>query len=128
MKSTSSLYCIVLVLCVTILFSCGSDDPTSPYPKNVSIEYKVTSTTSGLTADISYTNETGGDSDTGQVSLPYSKKFTDRVEFAEIITLSALTDDPGMIKLEIIIDNKVVETQTFESASFVVGTILHQFN
>lgn len=117
----------LVILSTTIIFSGCVDDPMADYPKNVSIEYRVTSTTPNLTVDVSYTNETGGDTDTGSVGLPYSKKFTDKVEFGYIISLSVISDEPGTAKLEILVDNKVVETQTFESASFIVGTILYQF-
>ncbi|MEM0354935.1 MAG: hypothetical protein QXW79_05130 [Thermoplasmata archaeon] len=122
------LFTKAIPLIAIIFLSCSDDDPRKKYPRNVSIQYKVTTTTSGLTANISYTNSTGGESDTGFIPLPFSTNFSKKVEFGELLILSAITNDPGQIQLEIIINNNSVKKQTFQSASFVTGTIIYQFD
>ena len=74
----------------------------SSYPKNVTIEYKISGTSTTNSGIMSYTNETGGTTDLTELSLPYSKTLTKNVEKYEIITLYGSHFDGGSITLEIL--------------------------
>lgn len=120
MKNLRKLLLIALPLAVlTILSSCGKkdnvDDPRKGYPKNVEIEYRITAVSGnpGL-VDISYDNESGSDTRLADQPLPFVKKLTKKVDFGEVILLGVNGDTrfTGAIKLEILLDGKVVETET----------------
>lgn len=122
---------IALLLSATLLFSCkkSKDDDKSSYPKEVTIEYRVTTTTSGLNAaDVTYTNETGGMSDIDLAALPFSKKITKTVNQYEVIGISTSVGKGGNLKAEILVNDKVVKTETFTGTSFVSGIFSYQFN
>ena len=80
MKTFKSLSVILLTVFLAIFsLSCrhdsNDDNPPSgsTYPKQVSITYKVTSSSTSSASIIKYKNETGGDTDVANPSLPYSK-------------------------------------------------------
>ncbi len=73
---------VALLFSLTLVTSCkkdkDNDDPgsTGGYPKEVNIEYKATTTTSGLTTvGVHYHNETGGLTDNDVAALPFSVKL-----------------------------------------------------
>jgi hypothetical protein len=108
------------------LVGCGGDDEPS-YPRSVTVEYKVTSS-SGLTeADVRYTNETGGSSSEDAVRLPYSKKFTRSVKAYDSLALSADSNPGGALTTEILVDDKSVVQQSHSATEFIHGTVVHVF-
>lgn len=122
---------IALLLSVSLLFSCkkDKDGDNSSYPKDVTIEYRITTTTSGLNAaDVTYTNETGGMSNIDLAALPFSKKFTKRVNQYETLGLSTTATKGGNLKAEILVNDKVVKTETYTGTSIVHGVLPYQFN
>jgi hypothetical protein len=122
---------MALLLSATLLFSCKKDDDApsgNGFPKEVTIEYKASSTTSGLNnANVTYTNESGGLSTVENAALPFSKKFKRTVNKYEGIGLTGTTSVGGNLKLEILIDNKVEKSQTFTGTSFVHGIFSYTF-
>ncbi|AXY72858.1 hypothetical protein D3H65_02235 [Paraflavitalea soli] len=121
---------IALLLSASLLFSCkkDKDNDNSSYPKDVTIEYRVTTTTSGLNAaDVNYTNETGGMSSIDLAPIPFSKKITKRVNQYEVIGLSVTAIKNGNLKTEILVNDKLVKTETYTSTSVIHGTLAHQF-
>jgi len=121
---------ILLLLVATIcsLGSCKKDDDKPSYPKDITMEYIVTSTISGATADISFTNDTGGNTDQTNVSLPFTRTINKNVEFAEIFTITAASSSASSLTLEILVDDSSVKKQTFESDSYNVGVLIYQFD
>ncbi|MBO9561764.1 MAG: hypothetical protein J7621_03285 [Niastella sp.] len=123
---------MTLLLSATLLFSCKKDkdnnDTPSSFPKEVNIEYKVTATAGNLTkADVTYTNETGGISSVDNSALPFSKKLKKTVNKYEVLAISTTSSLPGGLKAEILIDNKVVKTETYTGNTIVHGIFTYQF-
>lgn len=116
---------------VTLLAACKKDpvNPLNNYPKDANIEYRVKSTTGIARADILYDNQTGGQTSLDDQSLPFTVKFKRTgVAYATTIGLLGSTGVPGTIILEIVVDDKVVETQTFTATSNVGGSIAYAFH
>ncbi len=125
----NKLLFLVLIGLVISLNSCKKDDPkTNAYPMNASIKYIVTSTNSSGTASISYTNSSGGSTDINNAELPFNQTINKSVEFAEILSFSASSNNSESLTLEILVNNSSVATKTFESTSFNVGVIIYQFD
>lgn len=122
---------IALLLSVSLLVSCKKDkddSPSSGFPKEVNIEYRVTTTTSGLNAaDVTYTNETGGLSRIDAAALPFSKKVKKTVNQYDVIGISTTANVGGNLKAEILVNDKVVKTETFSGTSSVHGIFSYQF-
>ena len=139
---------IAALLCCSILMtaasSCSKSDTTptpgpgsgaTTYPKSVSIEYKVTCLTGGITkvTTLGYTNATGGNAATTDVPLPFSKTITRTVNRYDMINVGVLhnnsaTSNPFSLKLEILIDGKLVQTKTLEGTTAVNESLVHSFN
>lgn len=126
----------LLVLMLTIiLFSC-SKDSNPGYPKTVKIEYKVTaiSSISGPLNLLSFTNETGGNTDLTNQALPFTKTISKRVSVGDGVVLSLRYNNtsastPVSIKMEIIVDGKVVKTETSNSTTpVIIAAIAHVFS
>ena len=123
-----------ILLVASVLFvsaSCGkdNDDPPAPsYPKTVSVEYRVSSST-GLTtaASIIYKNETGGLTTLSNSSLPFSKKINLTVNLYDNVSLSVAHSASGTMKLDILVDNAVVKSQQFTGSPVISGTVPHIF-
>jgi hypothetical protein len=122
---------MALLLSASLLFSCKKDDDApsgSGFPKEVNIEYKVTATAGNLTkSDVTYTNETGGISSVDDAALPFSKKIKKTVDKYEVLAISTTSTLPGGLKAEILIDNKVVKTETYTGNTIVHGIFTYQF-
>ena len=121
--------CLMPFMLVT---SCSKDNDEQPeagnsYPKEVNIEYKITSTTGLATADILYVNETGGRTSVDNVTLPYSIKFKRTVNNLDNAAISFSESASGTAKSEILVDDKVVKTESFSGTSYISGTILYLF-
>lgn len=123
----------LIFLAVGLITSCSKDkdkfdDPRAGYPKEVTIEYKVTQTAGnvGIT-DIMYTNDAGASTNLDNQTLPFTKKFTKKVDYGETFTVSAYTNGPGTIRMEILVDGKVVETASPASNTYINFNISHYF-
>ncbi|HOB23986.1 MAG TPA: hypothetical protein PK041_10705 [Kaistella sp.] len=130
MKTFKSLSVILLTVFLAIFsLSCrhdsNDDNPPSgsTSPKQVSITYKVTSTTTSSASIIKYKNETGGDTDVPTPSLPFTKTFNRTVTKGDVITLAYGTNANQSVKLEILINNASVKSQEFTSTS---GALVYQ--
>ncbi|MCX2481063.1 hypothetical protein OQY15_18305 [Pedobacter sp. MC2016-15] len=124
-----ALPCLMMVLLMT---SCGKDDDNNPetgnsYPRDVNVEYRVT-TTSGLkNGDVIYTNETGGNAIVDNVTLPYSVKFKKNVKQFDNLAINFSAMTSGDAKAEILVNDKVVETKTFSGTSIITGSAVYIF-
>jgi len=121
--------CMLLLMLVT---SCSKDNDDQPetantYPREVSIEYRITSTTGLSTADVLYVNETGGRTSIDRATIPYSLKFKRTVKSMDNTAISFSTSASGTATSEILVDDKVVKTESFSGTSYISGTILHLF-
>ena len=129
MKTIKTLSTVLLLAFSAIfLISCRSDSSDdnsggSSYPKQVSITYRITSTTTSSLLHISYKNETGGTTDVNNPSLPFTKTFTRTVNQFDNLSLSCSSNTAQTVKLEILVDNKVVNftdnTSTISSVAYV---------
>lgn len=115
--------------------SCSKDeDPTVSFPRKVTIEYRVTAT-NGITkaTSLGYTNSTGGNTTLSDATIPFSVEFDRIVNLGDDIGVSVLhnnsaTGDFFTMKLEILVDNKLLKTATFEGNNSAIGAIVHVFN
>lgn len=105
------------------------DDPRAGYPKTVTIEYKVTALSAGLTKlDIRYTNETGADTDLTDQALPFTKTVRKSVAYAESAVVSINSMLPGSAKLEIYVDGKPVASSSPSSQQYLSGIAQYAFH
>ena len=131
MKTFKSLSVILLTVFLAIFsLSCrhdsNDDNPPSgsTSPKQVSITYKVTSTTTQSATIVQYRNETGGITDIANPSLPYSKTINRTVNKGDVLSLAYGTHTNQTVKLEILVNNASVLSQEFTTTS---GAIVYQF-
>ena len=129
MKTIKTFSTVLLMFFSAILLvSCRSDNSdnnssSNSYPKQVSITYKISSTTTSSLLHIGYKNETGGTTDVNNPSLPFTKTFTRTVNQFDNLSLSCSSNTAQTVKLEILVDNKVVNftdnTSTISSVAYV---------
>ncbi len=129
MKTIKTFSTVLLMFFSAILLvSCRSDNSdnnssSNSYPKQVSITYKISSTTTSSLLHIAYKNETGGTTDINNLSLPFTKTFTRTVNRFDNLSLSCSSNTSQTVKLEILVDNKVVNftdnTSTISSVAYV---------
>jgi len=124
-----ALPCLMMVLLLT---SCGKDDDNNPetgnsYPRDVNVEYRVTSTSGLKNGDVIYTNETGGNAIVDNVTLPYSVKFKKNVKQFDNLAINFSAMTSGDAKAEILVNDKVVETKTFSGTSIITGSAVYIF-
>ena len=129
MKTIKTFSTVLLMFFSAILLvSCRSDNSdnnssSNSYPKQVSITYKISSTTTSSLLHIGYKNETGGTTDVNNPSLPFTKTFTRTVNQFDNLSLSCSSNTSQTVKLEILVDNKVVNftdnTNTISSVAYV---------
>ncbi|TWI78017.1 hypothetical protein IQ13_4261 [Lacibacter cauensis] len=102
-----------------ILFADSCKKPNSgvenTYPKQVSITYKVSSTTTNGLVSITYYSETGGLTTVDNPTLPFTKTITKTVNKNSIITLGYFVNPAQTVKLEILVNNQVVKSQVYTS-------------
>lgn len=124
MKNFKNFKSVILISVFSmLLFSCSSDSNSSggnSYPKQVSITYKVTSTSTNNASIIQYMNETGGVTDVTNPSLPYTKTITRTVNQGDIASLGCGTNLTQTVKLEILVDNTVVKSQENTTTSSAI--------
>ena len=129
MKTIKTFSTVLLMFFSAILLvSCRSDNSdnnssSNSYPKQVSITYKISSTTTSSLLHIAYKNETGGTTDVNNPSLPFTNTFTRTVNQFDNLSLSCSSNTAQTVKLEILVDKKVVNftdnTSTISSVAYV---------
>ncbi|VXB99745.1 conserved exported hypothetical protein [Flavobacterium sp. 9AF] len=126
MKTLKKMALITVI--VSFFFSCSKEDSSSSsgnsYPKQVSITYKVTSTTTNAATLVQYKNETGGNTDVPNPVLPYTKTLTKTVNAGDVLTLGYGTNTIQTVKIEIQVNDEIVKSQEFTSTS---GAIVYSF-
>ncbi|SDD32417.1 hypothetical protein [Niabella drilacis] len=106
------LFVGLIILLVTSCKKSGSGTDNT-YPKQVSITYKVSSTTTNNLASITYDNETGGQTTANNPTLPFTKVITKTVNKNNIVTLGYFVNPAQTVKLEILINSEVVKSQVY---------------
>lgn len=113
------LFKTALFIGLIILFaaSCKKSDSNTDniYPKQVSITYRVSSTTTNSLVSISFDNETGGVTTVDNPALPFTKTIIKSVNKYNIITLGYFVNPAQKVKLEILVNNQVVKSQAYTS-------------
>lgn len=127
-KNLNVLVTVSALIGFVFLAGCGSDDDASPsYPKTVSVEYKITSSTGMPSVTLSYTNASGGTTTLANQSLPFSAKFNRTVNLNDVLSLGYGSNVGGTLKLEILVDNVVVKESTEPSNTPTTGAIVYLF-
>lgn len=104
-----------LILFLATSCSKATPDLGNSYPQEVSITYKVSSTTANSLESITYDNETGGQTSVVGPSLPYTKTILKTVNKYDIVTLGYFVNPAEAVKLEISVNNEVVKSQSYIS-------------
>jgi len=77
--------------------------------KEVTIEYRITPYKNVITnGDIIYTDETGVVTVSDKRTLPFSRKFKRTINRFTVISLGIIAEYAGSVKMEILIDGKIV--------------------
>ena len=110
----SSFFIGIIILLAT---SCKKSDTNNDntYPKQVDITYRVSSTTASSLVSITYDNETGGQTTANNPALPFTKTITKTVNKYNIITLGYFVNPAQTVKLEILVNNEVVKSQSYSN-------------
>lgn len=120
--------CLLLMMFIT---SCSknNDQPgnNNSYPKDVNVEYRVTAISGVSNGDVLYANASGGNTSVDNVSLPYSVKFKRTVKQSDNLAIGYSKTGSGEVKIEILVNDQVVQTQSFSSTSYVTGTVVYLF-
>jgi hypothetical protein len=122
---------LFLFASMTLAFAgCSKDDddddnqPSGPRERD--IEYRITTPTAGATADIIYSNETGGTTILDDVSLPVTYKFKRRLAANDAINILASMDNAtatSEITGTILLDNQRVQTETGRGSTAQVNLV-----
>ncbi len=104
-------------LIILLAASCKKPDSNTDntYPKQVSITYRVSSTTTNSLVSITYDNETGVQTTVNNPTLTFTKTITKTVNKYNIITLGYFVNPAQSVKLEILVNNQVVKAQDYTS-------------
>ena len=127
----STLKIVTMLAAVVMFASCGKDKDgpgqSGSYPKEVSIEYRVT-TSSGLAKiNISYTNETGGHTVLSDSAIPFTKKFKRTVNMGDDASVGVTSYTAGTVKVEILVNDKVVKSEVFSGNEIISGSVIFPF-
>lgn len=111
----------VIIAGILLLFTAAckkSDSGTGgTYPRQVSITYKVSSTSTSSLILITYDNENGGQTTVNNPVLPYTKTITRTVDRYSIVTLGFAVNPAQNVKLELLVNDQVVKSQDYTSAN-----------
>ena len=104
-------------LIILLAASCKKSDTNNvnTYPKQVDITYRVSSTTASSLVSITYDNETGGQTTANNPALPFTKTITKTVNKYNIITHGYFVNPAQTVKLEILVNNEVVKSQSYSN-------------
>ncbi|WP_367915881.1 hypothetical protein [Leadbetterella sp. DM7] len=107
--------CLFIAFIMLLAASCrkSDSDTGNTYPKQVSITYRVSSTTTNNLVSITYDNETGGQTTANNPALPFTKTITKTVNKNNIITVGYFVNPAQTVKLEVLVDNEVVKSQVY---------------
>lgn len=109
-------------LILLLAASCDESDLNADnYPKQVSITYRISSTTTDSLVSITYDNETGGQTTADNPKLTFTKTITKIVSRYNIITLGYFVNPAQTVKLEILINNEVVKSQIYTSPNSAIS-------
>lgn len=110
---------LLIGLIILLAASCKKPDSgtDNTYPKQVSITYRVSSTTTNNLVSITYDNETGGQTTADNPALPFTKNIIKTVNKYNIITLGYFANPAQTVKLEILVNNQVVKSQVYTSSN-----------
>lgn len=98
------------------------------YPKSVSIQYKITPSTSiSQATSVVYMNESGALTTLTNQALPFSKTITRTINKGDALTLRGDAAGSGSLLLEILVNNTVVKSTTPSGTSTISGQITYQF-
>ena len=113
MKLLKTFFFIGLTMLLTASCKKSNSGTDNTYPKQVSITYKVSSTTANSLVSITYDNETGGQTTVDNPVLPFTKTITKTVNKNNIITLGYFVNPAQSVKLEILVNNQVVKSNDY---------------
>jgi hypothetical protein len=115
MKLFRTYVFIGLTMLLTASCKKSNSGTDNTYPKQVSITYKVSSTTTNSLVSITYDNETGGKTTVDNPALPFTKTITKTVNKNNIITIGYFVNPAQSVKLEVLVSNQVVKSQDYIS-------------
>jgi len=115
MKLFKTSLFVGLVILFTASCKKSGSDTGNTYPKQVNITYRVSSTATNSLVSITYDNETGGQTTVNNPSLPFTKTITKTVNKNNIITLGYFVNPAQTVKLEILVNNEVVKSQSYSN-------------
>ena len=99
------------------------------FPRDVSIEYRISSTTVGATVAVTYTDAEGGDAHETEVQLPTAFEVDCEVHEFDGLYLSASVDPaepmPTDLHLEIDVGGELVASQTDLSERY--ASVIYSF-
>lgn len=79
--------------------------------KEVTVEYKISPYKNVITGGyIIYTDENGVVTVSDKRTLPFSRKFKRNIKRSAILSLGIIAEYAGSVKMEILVDDKVVST------------------
>lgn len=108
---------VLFLLAAGLFVSCSKDNddpaPSGGYPKEVTVTYKVTKVSGSMTqCRIDWFNESGGLTVEQNAAFPVTRTFKRTVNQYEYVGITAVTGGPGSIKIEVLVDNVVVDSKT----------------
>ena len=115
MKQLKTALFIGLILLIVASCKKSGSDVDNTYPKQVSITYRVSSTTTNNVVSIIYDNETGGQTTVDNPALPFSKTITKTVNKYDIVTFGYFVNPAQNVKLEVLVNNQVVKSKVYVS-------------
>ncbi|WP_343703887.1 hypothetical protein [Chitinophaga sp.] len=124
----------VVALAAGLFVSCKKDkkddvpEPGTGYPKEVNVTYKVTVASGAIpSCRFDYFNETGGMTIEQNVPVPITKTFKRTVNRLDYVGFTVASTAGGSLKLEILVNNTPVESQTFSGSGTFAGTVKYIF-
>jgi hypothetical protein len=116
---------LFLFASMTLAFAgCSDDDDDGPRERDV--EYRITTPTAGATADIVYSNQTGGTTILEDVSLPVTYRFKRRLVTNDAVNILASMNNAtatSEITGTILLDNQQVQTETGRGSTAQVNLV-----
>lgn len=125
---------MAFVAAIIVFASCSksSDSPSNDsgsYPKNVTLEYRVTKLSGDkLTSGSSIVIYPGGQDSPDNLALPISLKYDVKdVKQFDGFSASFTGLATGSVRLDLLVDGKVVKSSTASGTNMVYGTVTYLF-